>query len=107
MTQLGVVQDQKKKMEMDQVQEKMEMDQDVSGIGQDKEGKTPVSCQLCDEIDKIKWKCITCDYLMCERCCKGHKKIKSCNEHTIIDFKDIGLYQGTRCGIHSIKCLKI
>ena len=88
---------------MDQVQEKMEMDQDVSGIAQDKEGKMPVSCQLCDEIDKIKWKCITCDYLMCERCCKGHKKIKSCNEHTIIDFKDIGLYQGQLKNVSNFK----
>jgi hypothetical protein len=90
-------------MEMDQVQEKMEMDQDVSGIAQDKEGKMPVSCQLCDEIDKIKWKCITCDYLMCERCCKGHKKIKSCIEHTIIDFKDIGLYQGQLKNVSNFK----
>ena len=87
-------------MEMDKVPKKMKMDQDVSGIAQDKD--KPVSCQLC-EIDKIKWKCITCDYLMCERCCKGHKKIKSCHEHTIVDFKDIELYQGQSENVSNFK----
>jgi len=82
----------------------MEMDKDVSGIVQDKEGQAPVSCQLCEIlVDKINWKCITCDYLLCENCCKLHKKIKSSNKHMIVDFKDIGLYQEQSENISNLK----
>jgi len=40
---------------------------------------------------------------MCERCCNVHKKIKSSNEHTIVDFKNIGLYQGQSENVSNFK----
>ncbi|CAG2253483.1 unnamed protein product [Mytilus edulis] len=46
-------------------------------------------CQLCEESNKIKWKCLQCDFLLCTKCQKIHNKVKSTDQHTIIDIKDI------------------
>ncbi|CAC5379314.1 unnamed protein product [Mytilus coruscus] len=53
----------------------------------------PLSCQLCEESNEIKWKCLLCDFLLCTKCQKLHKKVKSTDQHTIIDIKDIATYQ--------------
>ncbi|XP_063418711.1 E3 ubiquitin-protein ligase TRIM45-like [Mytilus trossulus] len=57
------------------------------------EGQIPISCQLCEESNEIKWKCIECDFLLCTKCQKIHEKVKSTYQHTIIDIKDIASQQ--------------
>ncbi|VDI77778.1 Hypothetical predicted protein [Mytilus galloprovincialis] len=56
-------------------------------------GQIPMLCQLCEESSEIKWKCLLCDFLLCTKCQKIHKKVKSTDQHTIIDIKDIAVYQ--------------
>ncbi|XP_063426795.1 uncharacterized protein LOC134710369 [Mytilus trossulus] len=56
-------------------------------------GQVPMSCQMCEESNEIKWKCLLCDFLLCTKCQKLHKKVKSTDQHTIIDIKDIAAYQ--------------
>ncbi|XP_052058827.1 uncharacterized protein LOC127699125 [Mytilus californianus] len=56
-------------------------------------GQIPICCQLCEESSEIKWKCLLCDFLLCTKCQKLHKKVKSTDQHTIIDIKDIAVYQ--------------
>ncbi|XP_071161573.1 uncharacterized protein [Mytilus edulis] len=53
----------------------------------------PICCQLCEESSEIKWKCLQCNFLLCTKCQKLHKKVKSTDQHTIIDIKDIAVYQ--------------
>ncbi|VDH95271.1 Hypothetical predicted protein [Mytilus galloprovincialis] len=74
-------------------------------------GQVPMLCQMCEESKEIKWKCIQCDFLLCTKCQKLHKKVKSTDQHTIIDIKDISSHQqqikdkldlsNIQCGIHS------
>lgn len=52
-------------------------------------GQTAVSCQMCEKSSQIKWKCINCDYLLCTNCYQLHRKVKSLDEHQIVDIKDI------------------
>ncbi|CAG2194541.1 TIF1A [Mytilus edulis] len=56
-------------------------------------GQVPMLCQICEESSEIRWKCLLCDFLLCTKCQKLHKKVKSTDQHTIIDIKDIGTYQ--------------
>ncbi|XP_076100761.1 uncharacterized protein LOC143069842 [Mytilus galloprovincialis] len=69
-------------------------------------GQIPVSCQLCEESIQIKLKCIECDFLLCTKCQKIHMKVKSTDQHTIINIKDIARQQAKDftdipCEIHS------
>ncbi|XP_076103865.1 uncharacterized protein LOC143072679 [Mytilus galloprovincialis] len=74
-------------------------------------GQVPMLCQMCEESKEIKWKCLLCDFLLCTKCQKLHKKVKSTDQHTIIDIKDISSHQqqikdkldlsNIQCGIHS------
>ncbi|XP_052058822.1 uncharacterized protein LOC127699121 [Mytilus californianus] len=74
-------------------------------------GQVPMSCQMCEESNEIKWKCLLCDFLLCTKCQKLHKKVKSTDQHTIIDIKDIASHQQQTndkldfikipCGIHA------
>ncbi|XP_071160675.1 uncharacterized protein [Mytilus edulis] len=74
-------------------------------------GQVPLACQLCEESNEIKWKCLQCDFLLCTKCQTLHKKVKSTDQHTIIDIKDIACHQqqtkdkldfsNIPCGIHS------
>ncbi|XP_071121368.1 uncharacterized protein [Mytilus edulis] len=49
----------------------------------------PVGCQLCESGNKIKWKCSTCESLMCDKCKDGvHLKIGK--DHKILNIYDIG-----------------
>ncbi|VDI48442.1 Hypothetical predicted protein [Mytilus galloprovincialis] len=56
-------------------------------------GQIPMLCQLCEESNEIKWKCLQCDFLLCTKCQKIHNKVKSTDQHTIIDIKDIASQQ--------------
>lgn len=56
-------------------------------------GQVSALCQLCEESNEIKWKCLQCEFLLCTKCQKLHRKVKSSDHHTIIDIKDIALYQ--------------
>ena len=71
------------------------------------EGQIPLMCQLCEESIQIKWKCLQCNFLLCTKCKNIHKKVKSSDEHNIVDIKDTALYQHSSepdpdCG--HIKC---
>ena len=47
-------------------------------------------CQFCEE-STIQWKCINCGLFLCQFCCsKIHRKIKTSQEHSIINLKDCG-----------------
>lgn len=53
--------------------------------------QTPINCQFCETEKLIKWKCIDCELLICDKCKdKIHLKIKGGQEHRILDIKDIG-----------------
>ncbi|XP_076098503.1 uncharacterized protein LOC143068382 [Mytilus galloprovincialis] len=78
--------------------------------------QAPITCQLCEESREIKWKCLQCNFLMCSRCKKIHQKVKSSDQHKIIDIKDIAEFQQhssdpdfntIECGVHAgqIYCL--
>ncbi|XP_071161636.1 E3 ubiquitin-protein ligase TRIM45-like [Mytilus edulis] len=56
-------------------------------------GQVPLACQMCEESNEIKWKCLLCDFLLCTKCQTLHKKVKSTDQHTIIDIKNIATYQ--------------
>ncbi|XP_052090155.1 uncharacterized protein LOC127726721 [Mytilus californianus] len=59
-----------------------------------KRGQAPATCNLCEVETKIKWKCINCDVIMCEKCkYKVHVKFKFSKNHTVIDIKQIGIYR--------------
>ncbi|CAG2230780.1 unnamed protein product [Mytilus edulis] len=74
-------------------------------------GQVPLACQMCEESNEIKWKCLLCDFLLCTKCQTLHKKVKSTDQHTIIDIKNIATYQqqtndkldfsNIPCGIHA------
>lgn len=53
--------------------------------------QTPINCQFCETEKLIKWKCIDCELLICDKCKdKIHLKIKGGQEHRILDIKEIG-----------------
>ncbi|XP_071146000.1 uncharacterized protein [Mytilus edulis] len=53
--------------------------------------QSPLSCQLCDNPNVIKWKCKDCKLLMCDSCKERvHPKFKLSETHTIISIKDVG-----------------
>lgn len=48
-------------------------------------------CYLCETETNLKWRCVECDFLMCNNCQeKIHSKFKYAQTHKIIDIKDIG-----------------
>lgn len=54
-------------------------------------GQIPVGCQLCKGFDKIVWKCIECNLLMCDGCKIGvHLRIAK--DHKIVNIQKIGGY---------------
>lgn len=54
-----------------------------------------IVCQLCETENKIKWKCVECELLMCNKCKeKIHPKFKNAKDHRIIDIKDVGIQDG-------------
>lgn len=67
-----------------------------------------ILCQLCEVEQKIKWKCVECELLMCEKCNKKiHPKFKNAKDHRIIDIKDVGIQdegRGDHLDFTNIKC---
>ena len=47
----------------------------------------PIGCQLCETGTRINWRCIKCNYLICENCNKLHLKITK--DHKIININEI------------------
>jgi hypothetical protein len=73
-------------------------------------GQTALVCQLCENDPKLKWKCLDCGLLMCQRCRdKVHPKFSLAKDHIIIDIKDIHQHQSEpkleftqlKCGVHT------
>ena len=73
-------------------------------------GQTALVCQLCENDPNIKWKCLDCELLMCQRCRdKVHPKFPLAQDHIIIDIKDIHQHQSEpkleftqlKCGVHT------
>lgn len=63
-----------------------------------------IICSLCETDPKLKWKCIECEFLMCNNCKeKIHSKFKHAQDHTIIDIKEVGKddFVGVKCHQHS------
>ncbi|XP_052081420.1 uncharacterized protein LOC127719358 [Mytilus californianus] len=65
----------------------------------------PVGCQLCEGGNKIQWKCITCDLLMCDKC-KDGVHLKIAKDHKILNIIDIGkpdtiIFSDVKCDDHS------
>ncbi|XP_076078944.1 uncharacterized protein LOC143049011 [Mytilus galloprovincialis] len=56
------------------------------------EGQAPMLCQICEITRDIKWKCLDCDLLMCQKCKdKIHPKfVKLAIEHRIVHIKNVG-----------------
>ncbi|VDI70123.1 tripartite motif-containing protein 9/67 [Mytilus galloprovincialis] len=65
-----------------------------------------VCCDLCESETKLKWKCLDCDLLMCNKCCdKVHPKFKNATDHTIVDIKQVGVSDSVRNpDFTNIKC---
>ena len=72
-----------------------------------KKGQEIIYCHLCEVDQKLKWKCLECQLLMCNKCYeKIHPKFKNAKDHRVIDTKDIGKYvdQWTEPDFSDIKC---
>ena len=55
--------------------------------------QVPVSCILCEEDIRIKWKCLNCDMIMCAKCKeKIHVKFKFATNHKVIAIDEVGLH---------------
>ncbi|XP_071161346.1 uncharacterized protein [Mytilus edulis] len=57
-------------------------------------GQVPVFCSLCEENTEIKWKCLNCDMLMCDKCKeKIHVKFKFAKDHKVVSIEEVGLHK--------------
>ncbi|XP_063402708.1 uncharacterized protein LOC134686833 [Mytilus trossulus] len=71
-----------------------------------KRGQAPATCNFCEEETKIKWKCINCDVLMCDKCKdKIHSKLKNSKDHNVIDIKEVGIHRG-ELDFSDLKCME-
>lgn len=64
-------------------------------------------CQLCKVDKRLKWKCLECQLLMCNKCDeKILPKIKTAKNHQVIDIKDIERYAhlNTEADFSNAKC---
>ncbi|CAC5419050.1 unnamed protein product [Mytilus coruscus] len=52
-----------------------------------RQAKVPKPCELCETDINIKWKCVQCNTLMCEKCKKIHLKVQTSIKHDIVDVK--------------------
>ncbi|CAC5419058.1 unnamed protein product [Mytilus coruscus] len=52
-----------------------------------KQAQVPKPCELCETDTNIKWKCVQCNTLMCEKCKKIHLKVQTSIKHDIVDVK--------------------
>ncbi|CAC5411649.1 unnamed protein product [Mytilus coruscus] len=67
-------------------------------------GQVPVFCSLCEEDTEIKWKCLNCDMLMCDKCKeKIHVKFKFAKDHKVVSIQEVGLH-AEEIDFFSISC---
>ncbi|VDI71932.1 Hypothetical predicted protein [Mytilus galloprovincialis] len=63
--------------------------------------QSTAACPLCEQTTNLKWKCNECDLLFCDNChpmnLKLHSKSKLLKYHVIIDIKDLGQNEETKC----------
>ena len=52
-----------------------------------KRAQIPKPCELCKTEIKIKWKCVECNKLICDRCKEIHPNSQANIQHQIIDIK--------------------
>lgn len=53
-----------------------------------------LTCEICENDRKLKWKCIDCGRFMCQRCRDVvHPKWPSAQDHTVVNIKDVGRKQ--------------
>ncbi|XP_076087271.1 uncharacterized protein LOC143057765 [Mytilus galloprovincialis] len=62
-------------------------------------GQIPVGCEICQGKNKIEFKCLDCNILMCSGC-KDRVHLKIAKDHQITDIKEIG----KRVTFSEIKC---
>lgn len=73
----------------------------------DTKAQVPQCCHMCEEKTEIKYKCLDCNFLLCERCRKFHEKVKTQEVHKIISIKDekvIGDNTLSRTRVTAIRC---
>ena len=52
-----------------------------------KRAQFPKPCELCKTEIKIKWRCVECNKLICDRCKEIHPNAQANIQHQIIDIK--------------------
>lgn len=73
-----------------------------------RKGEAASVCKICENGPKVKWKCLECELMMCQRCEKVHQKFLSANDHTVVDIRDIGKYETeskTKQNFNKIVCV--
>ncbi|XP_071145871.1 uncharacterized protein [Mytilus edulis] len=65
-------------------------------------GQVPVGCEICQGKNKIEFKCLDCNLLMCSGC-KDRVHLRIAKDHQITDIKDIGKH-GKHVTFSEIKC---
>ena len=67
-------------------------------------------CELCENETNLKWRCIQCDKILCEKCEKIHNKVQTNTQHQIVNlkipFQDVEqkvILDNIRCTEHQIK----
>ncbi|XP_071145629.1 macro domain-containing protein lmo2759-like [Mytilus edulis] len=67
-----------------------------------RKGQIPVGCELCKGQNKIQFKCVDCDLLMCSEC-KSRIHFRIAKDHQITDIKNIGkhaIFSEIKCENH-------
>ncbi|CAC5391739.1 unnamed protein product [Mytilus coruscus] len=54
----------------------------------DIKAQVPKTCNMCEETIEVKYRCLECNFILCERCRRFHEKIKTVDFHHIINIKD-------------------
>jgi hypothetical protein len=67
-------------------------------------------CELCETETNLKWRCIQCDTIVCDKCKKIHNKVQTNTKHQIVDlkipFQDVEqkvILDNIRCDEHQTK----
>ncbi|XP_052088451.1 uncharacterized protein LOC127725481 [Mytilus californianus] len=73
-----------------------------------RKGQIPVVCELCDGGNKIEYKCLDCEVLMCSKC-KGkvHSRFKNASDHKVKNIEELGQYEEIDTfNFSDVKCLE-
>ncbi|VDI55194.1 Hypothetical predicted protein [Mytilus galloprovincialis] len=73
----------------------------------EQKGQISVECEFCEGGNKIKYKCLDCQVLMCSRCKdKVHARFKNAIGHKVKDIKELGkLEEVDTFNFSDVKCL--